>query len=124
MLTENGVRKLAREMMEAWNARDLERILEHYDEDVTLTSPVAAKWLGDASGTLRGKARLREYFAFALETHPELHFELVDVMWGVASAVLYYVNQRGTMTGEVLEIAPSGRVSRVLANYGTAGRPK
>ena len=124
MLTEADALKLAREWVEAWNSHDLERILEHYEEDVTLTSPVAAERLGDAAGTVRGKGALRAYFALGLEVFPELHFDLIDVMWGVSSVVLYYVNQRGTMTGEVMELAPSGRVRRVLANYSNGPRPR
>ncbi|HTQ03547.1 MAG TPA: nuclear transport factor 2 family protein [Polyangiaceae bacterium] len=124
MVTEATAKTLAHEWVDAWNAHDLERILEHYDEDVTLTSPVAAERLGDPSGTVRGKAALRAYFGLGLEAFPNLRFELIDVMWGVASVVLYYVNQRGTMTAEVMEIAPSGRVSRVLANYSAGPRPK
>jgi hypothetical protein len=124
MLTENVVRNLAREWVSAWNSHDLSRILEHYAEDVTLTSPVAAERLGDPSGTVRGKVALEAYFALALKAYPELHFDLVDVMWGISSVVLYYVNQRGTMTGEVMELDASGKVSRVIANYGTQGRPK
>jgi ketosteroid isomerase-like protein len=108
---------LARDWVDAWNAHDLDRILTHYDEDVVLTSPVAAKRLDDPSGTVRGKAALRAYFAMGLEMFPELRFELVDVMWGVASVVLYYRNQRGTMTGELMELGSSGLVTRVLANY-------
>ncbi len=124
MLTEAEAKTLAREVVEAWNSHDLERILEHYDEDVTLTSPLAAQKLGDPAGLVRGKAALRAYFALGLELYPELHFDLVDVMWGVSSVVLYYVNQRGTMTAEVMEIAASGRVTRVLANYSDGPRPK
>jgi hypothetical protein len=124
MLTENVARHLAREWVSAWNSHDLPRILEHYADDVTLTSPVAAERLGDPSGTVRGKAALEAYFALGLKAFPELHFELVDVMWGMTSVVLYYVNQRGTMTGEVMELDAAGKVSRVLANYGTQGRPK
>jgi len=122
VLTEADAKKLAHEVIEAWNSHDLDRILEHYAEDVTLTSPLAAQKLGDP--TVRGKAALRAYFAIGLELFPELHFDLVDVMWGVSSVVLYYVNQRGTMTAEVMEIAPSGRVARVLANYSNGPRPK
>jgi ketosteroid isomerase-like protein len=124
MITENAARKLAREWVEAWNSHDLARILEHYAEDVTLTSPVAAERLGDPSGTVRGKAALRAYFELGLKAYPALHFDLVDVMWGVSSVVLYYVNQRGTMTGEVMELGPTGLVTRVLANYSAQGRPK
>lgn len=124
MLSENFVQNLAREMIDAWNSHDLERILQHYTDDVTLTSPYAAERFGDPAGTVHGKPALRAYFELALQAYPELRFELVDVLWGVSSVVLYYVNQRGTMTGEVLELAPSGRVRRVLATYGTSGRPK
>lgn len=124
MLSEPFVRKLAAEITEAWNSHDLERILAHYEDDVTLTSPYAAERFADPAGVVRGKAALRAYFALGLAAYPELHFELVDVMWGVSSVVLYYVNQRGTMTGEMLEISPTGRVARVIANYSSGGRPK
>lgn len=126
MLDERQVRDFAREWVEAWNSHDLERILEHYSDDVALTSPVAAERLGDPSGTVRGKAALRRYFEQGLAAYPELRFDLVDVMWGIGSVVLYYVNQRGTMTGEVMELDAAGRVTRVLANYGSrpAKRPE
>jgi hypothetical protein len=124
MVTENVARRLAREWVAAWNSHDLERILVHYADDVTLTSPVAAERLADPSGTVRGKAALKAYFELALKAYPELRFELVDVMWGISTVVLYYVNQRGTMTGEVMELGSSGLVTRVIANYGTQGRPK
>ena len=120
MLTEADARRIAAENLAAWNSHDLERILAHYDDDCVLVSPVAVERLGDPSGEVRGKAALRHYFGGALAAYPNLHFELVDLLWGVASVVLYYKNQRGTLTAEVLEIGPSGRVSRVLANYSAA----
>ena len=38
-------------------------------------------------------------------------------MWGLESVVLYYVNQKGSKTGEYMEIGPTGKVSKVVANY-------
>jgi acyl-CoA thioesterase FadM len=108
---------LARDWVDAWNAHDLDRILAHYDDEVVLTSPVAAERLGVPSGTVRGKAALRAYFQAGLAAFPALRFELVDAMWGISSVVLYYRNQRGTMTGELMAVGPSGHVTRVLANY-------
>jgi hypothetical protein len=106
---------IARATVDAWNSHDLERILEHYADDCVLVSPVALDRLGDA--TVRGKAALRAYFGKALAAHPELRFDLKDVMWGVSSVVLYYANQRGSMTGEFMEIDEAGKISRVVANY-------
>jgi hypothetical protein len=117
MWSEAQAQAFARDWVEAWNSHDLERILVHYSEDVELTSPVAAQILGDASGNVRGKEKLRAYFARGLSAYPELRFELVNVLWGVTSIVLYYANQRGTMTAEVMELDEHGHVRRVLANY-------
>ncbi len=117
MLTEAEAKRIATENIAAWNSHDLERILAHYAEDVVLISPVAKQRFGATGGEVRGKAALRAYFGRALEASPELRFELVDVMWGISSVVLYYKNHRGSMTGEVLEIGPNGLAVRVLANY-------
>jgi len=116
-LTREKAWALAEDWVSAWNAHDLERILEHYSDEVILVSPVAAERSNDPTGTVRGKAALRSYFQMGLEHNPELRFELEDVMWGVGSVVLYYKNQRGTKTGEVMELDRNGKVARVLANY-------
>ena len=117
MLEEDQVRELADHWVKAWNSHDLDRIMAHYADDVVLISPVAVKVLGDPSGRVTGKAALRGYFKRALDVHPNLSFELVDLMWGLESVVLYYVNQKGSKTGEYMEISPTGKVSKVVANY-------
>ena len=48
---------------------------------------------------------------------PNLRFELLDVMWGLSSVVLYYLNQKRTKTGEFMEVGIDGKVVRVVANY-------
>jgi ketosteroid isomerase-like protein len=117
MLEERRARELAEHWVRAWNSHDLDRIMEHYADDVVLISPVAARILGDPSGRVSGKPALRAYFERALGVYPSLKFELVDLMWGLESVVLYYVNQKGSKTGEYMEIGPTGKVSKVVANY-------
>ena len=117
MLEEHQARELADHWVKAWNSHDLDRIMAHYADDVVLISPVAVKILGDPSGRVTGKAALRAYFKRALGVYPNLRFELVDLMWGLESVVLYYVNQKGSKTGEYMEIDPTGKVSKVVANY-------
>jgi predicted ester cyclase len=91
--------------------------MSHYAPEVVLTSPTAAKLLGDPSGTIQGKQALRSYFEKGLQAFPNLRFELLDVMWGISSVVLYYLNQKGTKTGEFMELDANLKVSRVVANY-------
>ena len=117
MLTEAEVRKFADDWIRAWNSHDLEAIMSHYAPEVVLTSPTAAKLLGDSSGTIKCKQAVRSYFERGLQAFPNLTFELLDVMWGISSVVLYYRNQKGTKTGEFMELDANQKVSRVVANY-------
>jgi hypothetical protein len=117
MLSEVEVRKFADGWIRAWNSRDLEAIMSHYAPEVVLTSPTAAKLLGDSSGTIKGKQAVRSYFERGLQGFPNLTFELLDVMWGISSVVLYYLNQKGTKTAEFMELDANQKVSRVVANY-------
>lgn len=94
MLTKEQAHELAEHWIQAWNFRDLDEIMSHYEEGVVLVSPIAAKILNNPSGTVTGKEALRKYFLKGLEVYPDLKFELVDVMWGLSSVVLYYINQR------------------------------
>jgi len=116
-MTEADAAKFAREWIEAWNAHDLERILAHYDEGAALVSPAAAKLTGDPSGVVKGIAALRGYFRKGLEAYPNLRFELLEVMSGVASVVICFKNQKGTKTAEFMEFGANGKVARVVANY-------
>ena len=117
MLTKTEVAEFAEHWVAAWNSHDLEKIMTHYEEDVELISPVAAQLLTDPNGRVVGKEALRNYFKKGLETYPKLEFTLKDVLWGLHSIVLYYMNQKGTCTGEYMEISPTGKVTRVVANY-------
>ena len=61
----------------AWNAHDVEAVLEHFHDDVLFTSPVAARVVPESGGAVRGKAALREYWTTALANQPDLQFGVV-----------------------------------------------
>jgi hypothetical protein len=117
MLTKEVAHSLAEKWVAAWNAHELDEIMVHYDEQVVLVSPIAAKILDDSLGVVDGKKALRAYFKKGLEVYPDLKFELIDVMWGLSSVVFYYLNQKGTKSGEFMEIGSTGLITKVIANY-------
>ena len=117
-MTRDEAWKLADRWLSAWNAHDLDLIMEHYEDEVELTSPVAAQLLGSTDGKVVGRQNLRAYFQRGLDAYPELHFHLEDVLWGMNSVVLYYANQKQTRTAEFMELSARGKVARVVANYG------
>src|ERR1700760_4980831 len=104
-MTKEEAWNWANEWVAAWNADDLELIMTHYDDDIELTSPVAAQFTGRPDGKVTGKARLKAYFQRGLEVFPDLHFRLQDVLWGIDSIVLYYTNQKGTRAGEFMGLS-------------------
>ena len=116
-MTKDEAWELANHWIAAWNSHDLDAIMTHYEDAIELTSPIAARLLGTPDGKVVGKANLRAYFQRGLEAFPELNFHLEDVLWGLNSVVLYYTNQKGTRTGEFMELSAAGKVARVVANY-------
>ena len=108
--------RFAAEWIAAWNAHDLDRILAHSADAIEMHSPFIVTIAGDPSGTLRGKGRVRAYWARALELIPDLRFELLSVLVGVTSLTLYYRGPRG-LTAECLHFAEDGYVARAYAHY-------
>lgn len=107
----------AAEWIDSWNAHDLERILSHYADDFEMSSPVIVQVAGDPSGTLRGKAAVGAYWKKALALIPDLQFELLTVLVGVNSVVLYYKGARGRLAAEAFHFGPDNKVIRAFAHY-------
>ncbi len=116
-MTKDEAWDLANHWVAAWNAHDLDLIMTHYDDAIELTSPVAAALLSAPDGKVVGKPALRAYFQRGLEAYPDLHFHLEQVLWGINSVVLCYLNQKGTRSGEFMQLSPAGKVTRVIAHY-------
>ena len=88
----------------AWNERAVERVLSHFDDDVSFTSPTAVSVVG--VGTVRGKQALRAYWNAALARIGTLRFTVDGIIWDPDTRELAIVY--------VSEI--DGRVRRVSEN--------
>ncbi|MGQ0700915.1 MAG: nuclear transport factor 2 family protein [Panacagrimonas sp.] len=116
-MTLEQARHLARLWIEAWNAHDLDRILSLYTDDFEMASPYIVQIVGRADGTLKGETAVGDYWRKALQKYPELHFELLDVLVGAGSVVLYYRSIGGRMAAEIFHLDPSGLIDRAAAHY-------
>ncbi|MDI7774020.1 nuclear transport factor 2 family protein [Asticcacaulis sp. EMRT-3] len=93
----------ARDWADAWNTRDIERVLAHFHDDAIFTSPFAVRLLPDSGGKLQGKARIRDYWRAGLQALPDLHFTIETVFSGIDHVVILYRNQGGVRVSEVLK---------------------
>ncbi|TFV76394.1 nuclear transport factor 2 family protein [Bradyrhizobium frederickii] len=108
---------LGRTWVEAWNARDLERVLALYDEAAIMTSDRIPMLGFDPSGTVRGKDALRTYWGKALGLVPQLHFSLIDLFVSPDSVVVLYANERGKKICEYLRVNDAGLIVQGSANH-------
>ena len=108
---------LGREWIAAWNSHDLERVLALYSDDAEMTSNKIQALGFEASGTLRGKDRLRAYWGKALAMLPNLRFDLIDTYVSPDSVVVFYRNERGAQICEYLRLDAAGKIRQGSANH-------
>ncbi len=117
MITPAEAERFAREWLAAWNSHDPEAVLALCAEEVELVSPFVVQLMGDPAGLLRGKDSLRMYLHLGLSLYPDLHLELLQVLVGVSSVVLFYRSVDDTLGAEVLVLDDQRKAARVLAHY-------
>lgn len=116
MIEKGFAERFAKEWVAAWNSHDLERVLEHYEDDFEMSSPVIVTLMGEPSGKLKGKAAVGAYWAKALKALPGLRFELLAALAGADSVTVYYKGHRG-LSAEVLHFGKDGKVRAAFAHY-------
>lgn len=115
-MDRNVAEHFAAEWIDAWNAHDLDRVLSHYADDFEMSSPVIIQIANEPSGVLKGKTAVGAYWKKALQLHSDLHFELVTVLVGVNSVVLYYKG-RGRLSAEYFYFGQDQKVIKSAAHY-------
>lgn len=116
MLEKGFAAAFANEWIAAWNSHDLPRILSHYSDDFEMSSPVITQITGEPSGKLKGKEAVGAYWRRALQSIPDLHFELITTLVGCESVTLYYKGPRG-LSAEVFHFGSDGKVVKAFAHY-------
>jgi hypothetical protein len=84
--TAAEMRALAEQWIEAWNSRDLDRIMDHYAEDVEFEANTVIRRWQKADGRLRGVTELRNHFRLGLDPVPNLGKYPLD-----ASTCVWYI---------------------------------
>ena len=102
-MTPEEARGFAADWAAAWNELAIERILAHFHENVSLTSPTAQAVVGAA--TVRGKQALREYWQKAIARIDSLRFTVDRVVWdeNARELAIVYVSEIGGRRKRVSE---------------------
>jgi len=111
------LRGLVEHWIAAWNVRDLDRIMQHYADDVEFEANTVVRRWQKPDGKLRGVDEVREHFRRGLELAPQLHFEIEDVFSAPSGYAVLYRRENGNRVLDVVELNPEGKACRVKAFY-------
>jgi ketosteroid isomerase-like protein len=109
MISKNKLTELVRDWLSAWNSRDIERLMNHYHENVELSSPTIVKRWNIATGKLSGKDALRKHFSKGFEDVNHMSFELLGVLNGINGIVLVYRRGAYSMAADVITLDENGK---------------
>jgi len=120
-MTHDEAQRFATEWAAAWNRREIETVLAHYDEKLVFLSPTAKAVTG--SGVVYGKAALRAYWTAALARLSHLHFTVERVLWDEIAqemAIIYLseTGERKRLVSENHIFGPEGLVVRAEVFHG------
>jgi hypothetical protein len=92
-------------------------VLTHYADDFEMPTPMIQHVLGIASGTLKGKKAVGDYWRAALKKVPDLGFSIIDVTSGVDVVCIYYRAVMEKMAVETFFFDKQGLVCKAIATY-------
>lgn len=105
----------AREWIEAWNSRDLTRIMALYAEDIKFHSPSIGTVMQSDACFVTGLKDLRNYWAEALNLIPNLKFTFDTVLLSSDALTILYNNERGLQVAESFVFDSDGLVTFSIA---------
>jgi len=117
MIPREQALAFAHEWLEAWNAHDLPRVLQHYADDFEMSSPLIVQMGLSETGTLKGKQQIGDYWQKGLAKYPDLHFKLIDVLSGVNSVIVYYHTINDKLSAELFMFNEEGKVYKSVGHY-------
>ncbi len=104
----NQLQQIAIRWFEAFNAKDLEKLLDLYDEDAQHYSPKLKIRQPETKGLIEGREALRSWWQDAFERLPSLHYKTTSLTANSDRVFMEYIrqvdNEEDMAVAEVLEI--------------------
>ena len=109
--------EIIQDWIDAWNHHDLDRIMQHYADNVEfMAQTVITRW-AKADGKLKGKDELRRHFSKGLALAPDIHFTLEEILLAPNGYAVLYHRENGNRVLDAVELDDSGLAVKVTAYY-------
>ena len=101
--------EIAQEWFAAFNAHDIEMLLNLYDDNAEHFSPKLKLHQPQTNGLIKGKTALRNWWQDAFKRLPNLHYTVVNLIANEEQIFMEYIretpNEPNLNVGEVLVIS-------------------
>ena len=123
-MTRENAEAFAASWAEAWNRRDIDAVLVHFDANIVFASPTALAVVGIP--IVRGKDALRAYWTAALARIGSLRFTVDHVLWDPVRrelAIIYTSDSDGRIkrVSENLTFSEDGLIVAAEVFHGISG---
>lgn len=118
-MNEQALKDFSNQWINAWNSHDINKIIEHYAEEVVFHSPYISLLKFNAQGVITNRSDLKRYFEIGLNAYPNLEFKLHNCFIGINSIVIYYTSVNGTLAAEMFTLNNHLKATSVYCNYST-----
>ncbi len=99
----------ATKWVEAWNRKDIEKVMEHYADEIVFYSPTVRERWGIAEGKLKGKTNLQNHFLKGFALAPKLQFKLIEILTGIDGILIVYERETGKIVADYVVPDLAGR---------------
>jgi ketosteroid isomerase-like protein len=108
--------EFSHDLLAAWNAHDLDVIMDHYSDDFEITSPVIKSVLGIEDGTISGKENVRIWWRRVLDKVPDLKFTFHDTALTADGSMLlmYKSSHNGKTVASAFHFNDKGQIKREI----------
>jgi ketosteroid isomerase-like protein len=107
-MSQTQPEQIAFRWFEAFNSKDLERLLSLYDDNAEHYSPKLKAGKPETNGLVKGKAAMREWWQDAFDRLPSLHYEVKSLTANEERVFMEYIRtvdgEEDMAVAEVLEI--------------------
>jgi ketosteroid isomerase-like protein len=111
------IAEIITDWIDAWNTRDLERIMRHYADEIEFTAQTVVSRWGQTDGKLKGKEELRQHFSKGLALAPDIRFTVEDILSAPNGYAVLYRRENGNRVLDAVDLNESGLAIKVTAYY-------
>lgn len=108
IMTPENLQSIAFRWFEAFNAKELEKLLSLYDDEAKHFSPKLKIRQPETNGLVVGKQAMREWWQDAFDRLPSLHYKVTSLTANTDRVFMEYIRQvdgeEDMLVAEVLEV--------------------